>query len=253
MTTATLAPRPTAVVIASLLNGIAAQALVYLLATGAIEILVPGVIPRWLTGVVASVWICGVVGLWRGDRWGWYVTVVSAVLVAGAVSSLALGPIVFERAPPARIVFEGEAVAVAVLALLPWTTALSLLHPRVILWGMQRRGDRAHERLSAGRVSRQLRIVLVLALLPATWLAAQPGLVHRSRLDSRESWQTSNYLPARGLALPWIVSAVPPDLAHVPLVNRLFPLNLVALYLIGLVPLVAIWVITLIMRAALRR
>ena len=39
----------------------------------------------------------------------------------------------------------------------------------------------------------RIRMIALLALLPAAWLAAQHDMVHRSRVDPRVPLNTSNY------------------------------------------------------------
>ena len=99
---------------------------------------------------------------------------------------------------------------------------------------------------------RTLRNVALLALLPAAWLASHRDMVHRSVIDPREPLYTSNYLDARGLGFPWLVTEVPPDLGSVPWRQRVYPLNLAFLYGAAFVFVSMCWLVAFAVRASWR-
>ena len=96
---------------------------------------------------------------------------------------------------------------------------------------------------------RQLCIVALVALIPASWLATRPSFVHRGSLDPDEPVYTSNYLAARGYMLPWLVTEVPAELQPVALTRRVFPTNLLILYLLAALPLGLAWRLIAFLRA----
>jgi hypothetical protein len=90
-------------------------------------------------------------------------------------------------------------------------------------------------------LGRQLAGVALLALLPLSWLASQRDYIHRSALDPHEPVYTSNYLEARGLLFPWVITEVPPELAPVRWFERVRPANLGVLYLLAAAPVFLLW------------
>ena len=100
---------------------------------------------------------------------------------------------------------------------------------------------------------KSLRIIALLALLPTAWLASQRTFVHRSIIDPREPIYASNYLDARGLGFPWLVTEVPENVGPVPWSQRVFPRNLLALYVVGLIVATPLWIALRLARTLWRR
>jgi hypothetical protein len=85
--------------------------------------------------------------------------------------------------------------------------------------------------------------------LPISWWQL-PWCVCSCR-DISTSRLTSNYLQARGLVFPWIVTEVPAD-KPIHWFHRVFPMNLLALYLVATAPLIALYVATVAARTTRR-
>jgi hypothetical protein len=143
-----------------------------------------------------------------------------------------------------------EVIAILGASLIPWAMVVTLFHPEVRHFVKQPRpaGDSG---FLPRHIRRPLTVLALAALFPAAWLAWRPVYAHRSLVDDTEPAYTSNYLQARGLVFPWIVTEVPAD-EPIHWSHRVFPMNLLALYLVAVAPLLALYVAMVAVQTARR-
>lgn len=242
---------PGAVRVAIAANVVVAAAMVALLVSGYLA-LEPDFALSWPVVVGLAAWIMGTAGLWWGRRWGWYLTTMAATLASLLATLIGVGLVFFHGVPTWRMLANNpEVFAMLGGSLVPWVTVVTLLHPEVRRFVGQP-GPADDLRFLPRHVLRRLILLALVALMPAAWLAAQPALVHRSVVDGTEPGYTSNYLEARGLLFPWIVTEVPADLPiHWP--RRVFPMNLLALYFVAAAPVVVLYLATAALQGVVRR
>ena len=215
---------------AILANLLAAWLGVCLLLSGYLR-LAPDITHAWQIVIGLAVWMLGITGLWWGRRWGWYLTLISAVLFALAAMTIGYVLVFFHSVPTLRsFVRNPETIAILGGSLLPWVMVAMLFHPEVRRFVRQPRPT-DDIGLLPGPIRRRLTTLALVALLPAAGLASRPVLVHRSMVDETEPGYTSNYLRGRGLLFPWIVTEEPYDMS-VGWLDRFFPMNLLALYML---------------------
>jgi hypothetical protein len=203
----------------------------------------------WQVVVGLAVWVLGTTGLWWGRRWGWYATLTAATVVS--LIALLIGVGLFHETPTLRRLVNNPAIVLILGAsLVPWVMVVMLCHPVVRQFVRQPRpaGDSG---FLPRHIGRPMTVLALVALLPAAWLASRPVYAHRSLVDDTEAAYTSNYLRARGLLFPWIVTEVPADVAiHWP--QRVFPMNFLALYLVAAAPLLALYMAMVAVQTARR-
>jgi len=192
----------------------------------------------WQVVVGLAVWVLGTTGLWCGRRWGWYVTLTAATVVS--LIALLIGFGLFHETPTLRrLVNNPEILAILGASLVPWAMVVMLCHPVVRQFVRQPRpaGDSG---FLPRHIRRPMTVLALAALLPTVWLASRPVYAHRSLVDDTEAAYTSNYLRARGLLFPRIVTEIPAD---VPIhwSQCVLPMNLLALYLVAAAPLLVLY------------
>ena len=221
-------------------NLLMAGLIVSLLVGGYLK-LEPDFAVSWQVVIGLALWLSGIAGLSWGRRWGWYLTLAAATVASLGAMAVGFGLVFFHGAPTPRAMARNpEIFLILGASLLPWAMVRMLLHQDVRQFVRQPRPDGDSGFLPRD-VRRRLAVLALIAIVPAGWLAWQPTYVHRSRIDVLEPGYTSNYLRARGLIFPWFVTEVPADLPlHWAL--RVFPMNLLALYIMAAAPLVALYV-----------
>ena len=192
----------------------------------------------WQVVVGLAVWVLGTTGLWCGRRWGRYVTLTAATVVSLIAMLIGFG--LFHETPTLQsLARKPGTLAILGALLVPWAMVVMLCHPAVRLFVKQPRsaGDAG---FLPRHVRRRMTVLALAALLPTAWLASRPVYAHRSLVDDTEAAYTSNYLQARGLLFPWIITEVPAA-APIHWSQRVLPMNLLALYLGAAAPLLALY------------
>lgn len=221
-----------------------------LLLSGSLR-LEPDFVLSWHLVIGLAFWMFGITGLWWGRRWGWYATVISAVLFALAAMTIGYVLVCFHSVPTLRsFASHPETIAILGGSLLPWVIVAMLCQKEVRRFVRQPRPT-DDVGLLPGPIRRRLLTLGLVALLPAAGLAWRPVLVHRSMVDDTEPGYTSNYLRGRGLLFPWIVTEEP---LNVPVgwLDRFFPMNLLALYVLGFVLVASPYLAVVGIRAVVR-
>ena len=91
-------------------------------------------------------------------------------------------------------------------------------------------------------IHKQLGLTMLTALAPTVVLAFDPSFVHARVLDPNVPAHASEYLNGVGFLTPWLITEIPTRLRNVSLVDRVFPGQLLRLYVTSFILVAVLWV-----------